>query len=187
VLAKLASRNEHKARELERALPGWRIELLDAVELPPEEGETYYENARAKAEFGRSVAGPDFWVLGEDSGIEVDALGGKPGVHSARWARPGRHIDQLLAELEGVTDRRARYRCELVCLSPSGELRGSGTLEGTIATEPRGSEGFGYDPIFIPEGQTQTVAELGNDWKVQNSHRASAAHALARALTGLSD
>lgn len=183
VVAKLASRNEHKAFELERALPGWRIELLDAGELPSEEGETYYENARAKAVFGRSLAGPDAWVLGEDSGIEVDALGGRPGVHSARWAGEGGHIDQLLAELEGAADRRARYRCELVCLSPAGELRGSGTLEGTVATEPRGSEGFGYDPVFIPEGHTQTVAELGNEWKVKNSHRARAAHALAEALS----
>ncbi len=181
MLVKLASRNEHKARELERALPGWRIELLDEAELPPEEGETYYENARAKALAGRSLE-PGAWILGEDSGIEVEALGGKPGVHSARWAKPGRHIDQLLAELEGVTDRRARYRCELVCLSPAGEFQGSGTLEGAIATEPRGSEGFGYDPIFVPEGHTNTVAELGNDWKVENSHRARAARALLDAI-----
>ncbi|HEX9415295.1 MAG TPA: non-canonical purine NTP pyrophosphatase [Gaiellaceae bacterium] len=181
MLAKLASRNQHKARELERALPGWRIELLDAAEPPPEEGETYYENARAKALVGRSLE-PKAWILGEDSGIEVDALGGRPGVHSARWAKPGHHIEQLLAELQGVEDRRARYRCELVCLSPAGELRGSGTLEGTIATEPRGSEGFGYDPVFIPEGQTQTVAQLGNDWKVENSHRARAARALLKAI-----
>jgi XTP/dITP diphosphohydrolase len=182
VVAKLASRNEHKARELERALAGWRIELLDAEEFPLEEGETYYENARAKAEFGRSLAGPEDWVLGEDSGIEVEALAGGPGVHSARWAEEGRHVDQLLARLEGIEDRRARYRCELVCLSSSGELRGSGTLEGTLATEPRGSEGFGYDPIFIPEGESRTVAELGNDWKVENSHRARAARALLLAL-----
>ncbi len=187
VVAKLASRNEHKARELERALPGWRIELLDADEFPPEEGETYYENAHTKAQFGRSLAGPEAWVLGEDSGIEVQALGRGPGVHSARWAEQGRHIPRMLAELEGVEDRRAQYRCEVVCLSPQGELRGSGTLEGTLATEPRGSEGFGYDPIFIPEGETKTVAELGNDWKVENSHRARAAQVLLVALTGLSE
>jgi XTP/dITP diphosphohydrolase len=178
VVAKLASRNEHKARELERALPGWRVELLDADWFPPEEGETYYENARAKAEFGRSLVGPEAWVLGEDSGIEVEALGGGPGVHSARWAEEGRHISQLLEQLAGVEDRRARYRCELVCLSPRGELRGSGTLEGTVAAEPRGSEGFGYDPIFVPEGESKTVAELGNAWKVMNSHRARAVRAL---------
>jgi XTP/dITP diphosphohydrolase len=178
VVATLASRNEHKARELERALPGWQVELLDADRFPPEEGETYYENARAKAEFGRSLAGPETWVLGEDSGIEVEALGGGPGVHSARWAEERRHITQLLERLAGVDDRRAQYRCELVCLSPQGELRGSGTLEGTVSTERRGDEGFGYDPIFIPEGESKTVAELGNEWKAVNSHRARAARAL---------
>jgi XTP/dITP diphosphohydrolase len=178
VVAKLASRNEHKARELERSLPGWRVELLDADQFPPEEGETYYANARAKADFGRSLAGPEAWVLGEDSGIEVEALGGSPGVRSARWAEQGRHIPQLLEKLTGIEDRRARYRCELVCLSPGGELRGSGTLGGTVAAEPRGSEGFGYDPIFIPVGESKTVAELGNAWKVVNSHRARAARAL---------
>ena len=79
--------------------------------------------------------------------------------------------------------RRARYRCEIVALSPAGEeRRGTGVLEGTIATAPRGSEGFGYDPIFVPEGETRTVAELGDAWKLRNSHRARAAHSLADAL-----
>jgi XTP/dITP diphosphohydrolase len=120
-------------------------------------------------------------VLGEDSGIEVDALDGRPGVHSARWAEEP--IEALLAELAGVADRRARYRCELVAVSPSGEeLGGSGLLEGVIALEPRGSEGFGYDPIFVPEGEERTVAELGNAWKSVHSHRARAAAALREAL-----
>jgi len=120
-------------------------------------------------------------MLGEDSGIEVVALGGWPGIHSARWAEdPIRH---LLAELEGVRDRRARYVCELVALAPDGrEFRGTGTLEGRIAESPRGSEGFGYDPIFVPEGEERTVAELGNAWKQANSHRARAAAELRRAL-----
>ena len=85
--ARLASRNQHKARELERLLPGWTIEVLDAEDYPPEEAETYYENARAKARFGRTFAPPDDWVLGEDSGLEVAALGGGPGVESARCPR----------------------------------------------------------------------------------------------------
>jgi XTP/dITP diphosphohydrolase len=88
----------------------------------------------------------------------------------------------MLEVLDGVTDRRARYVCELVALSPEGsEHRGTGILEGSIATERRGDEGFGYDPIFVPEGEERTVAELGNDWKRQSSHRARAAAALAEA------
>lgn len=120
-------------------------------------------------------------MLGEDSGIEVAALDGAPGIESARWAEDG--VARLLAELKDVEDRRARYVCELVALSPAGEeLRGTGTLEGTIAHASRGSEGFGYDPVFVPHGETRTVAELGNEWKAANSHRARAARALTRAL-----
>jgi XTP/dITP diphosphohydrolase len=116
-------------------------------------------------------------MLGEDSGLEVAALGGAPGVRSARYgAEGGEAIERLLRELRGIEDRRARYVCELVLLGPSGEeLRGSGVLKGRIAREPRGSEGFGYDPVFLPAGEEQTVAELGNAWKAENSHRARAA------------
>jgi XTP/dITP diphosphohydrolase len=177
----LASSNPHKAEELARSLPGWEIGLL-GVELPPETGSSYYENARAKAEFGRSARQGE-WIVGEDSGIEVAGLGGRPGIHSARWA--AEPVRALLAELRGVEGegRRARYVCELVCVSPDGsELRGTGTLGGRIAEEPRGEEGFGYDPIFVPEGETQTVAELGNAWKAEHSHRALAARALAAAV-----
>jgi XTP/dITP diphosphohydrolase len=175
--AVLASQNAHKLEELRTALAGWELELLDADSFPPEDGDTYYENALAKARFGRGLVG-DAWVLGEDSGIEAAALGGRPGVESARWAEDG--VAALLDALDGVTDRRARYVCELVALGPDGaERRGTGTLEGTVAHEARGSEGFGYDPIFTPEGETQTVAELGNAWKAENSHRARAARALA--------
>jgi XTP/dITP diphosphohydrolase len=173
--ARLASRNANKLRELRDALPGWELDLLDADDYPPEEGRTYYENAVAKARFGRAHTSD--WVLGEDSGIEVAVLGGRPGVESARWAQDG--VVALLDVLRGVDDRRARYVCELVALSPEGEeRRGTGTVEGTIALEPRGSGGFGYDPIFIPEGSSRTVAELGNDWKREHSHRALAARGL---------
>jgi XTP/dITP diphosphohydrolase len=121
------------------------------------------------------------WILGEDSGIEAVALGGRPGVDSARWAEDG--VAQLLAELGDAVDRRARYVCELVALAPDGrELRGTGILEGTIASECRGNEGFGYDPIFVPAGETRTVAELGNAWKSSNSHRARAAAALLQSI-----
>ena len=174
---KLASKNENKLRELRHALPEWELELLDADGYPPEDGETYYDNALGKARFGREHTSE--WVLGEDSGIEVAALGGRPGVESARWADDG--VAALLDALQGVEDRRARYVCELVALSPTGEeQRGTGTVEGTIAHEPRGNEGFGYDPIFVPEGESRTVAELGNDWKREHSHRARAARSLSR-------
>jgi XTP/dITP diphosphohydrolase len=182
--ARLCSRNAHKARELERLLPGWTIEPLQAGDFPPETGASYYENARAKARFGREVGDPNAWMIGEDSGLEVAALGGRPGLHSARYAPEGAPaIRKLLRELEGVDERRARYVSELVALSPSGEeLRGTGTLEGRIAHEPRGSEGFGYDPVFVPDGEERTVAELGDDWKASNSHRARAARALRDAI-----
>lgn len=173
----LASQNENKLRELRIARPDWELELLDAADYPPEDAGTYQGNAAIKARYGRTVA-PGEWIAGEDSGIEVVALDGAPGIASARWAIDG--VAALLAALDGVEDRRARYVCELVLLSPEGrEHRGTGTVEGTIATEPRGTEGFGYDPIFVPEGSTRTVAELGNDWKAQNSHRARAARAVS--------
>ena len=177
----LVSRNEHKLRELRRALPTWDIELLDTPDQPVETGTTFLENARLKARHGRVQARPEDWVAGEDSGIEVAALDGRPGVESARWtAEP---VSRLLAELEGVVDRRARYVCELVALSPDGaEFLGTGILEGHIARGARGSEGFGYDPIFVPLGEELTVAELGNAWKAANSHRAKAAGALSDAL-----
>jgi len=177
----LASRNPNKLRELRAALPGWEIELLDSGDEPVEDGATFLENARIKARHGRAHGPADAWVAGEDSGIEVEALGGRPGIESARWAEDG--VIRLLEELEGMDDRRARYRCELVALAPGGsETVVSGALEGEIAREPRGSEGFGYDPIFVPAGEQRTVAELGNDWKRRNSHRARAAAALAEAL-----
>ena len=187
--ARLASRNANKARELGRLLPGWDIELLDADELPSERGETYYDNAKAKALFGRALSEPDVWILGEDSGIEVEGLGGAPGVHSSRSAA-GDEVGWLLRELSGVEGdrRRARYVCELVCLSPEhAEYRGTGTLEGRIAQERRGGEGFGFDPVFVPSGDVRTVAELGNEWKGEHSHRARAARALLEALSGAAD
>jgi XTP/dITP diphosphohydrolase len=181
VRAVLCSTNEHKARELGRVLPGWTIELLDDDSYPPEDGETYYENARGKAVHGRALADPELWVLGEDSGIEVAGLGGRPGVHSARFAA-GDPVGRLLDELAGIAGeaRRARYVCELVALSPEGEeLRGTGVLEGRIVESPAGSEGFGYDPIFAPGGVVRWVGVRGHDWMAAgNSHRARAARAL---------
>ena len=176
---RLASTNEGKLRELRHALPGWQIEPLDADGYPPEDGDTYYENARIKAVHGHALA-PDAWVLGEDSGVEIEALGNRPGVNSSRWAA-GREAERAIEELVDVEGegRRARYVSELVAISPAGdEFRGTGVLEGRIAAAARGSEGFGFDPVFIPDGEDRTVAELGNDWKREHSHRARAARAL---------
>ena len=174
----LCSRNAHKARELEVLLPGWTIEPLDADDYPAENGDSYYANASLKAAFGRTrVPG---WTIGEDSGLEVAALDGRPGIESARYAPEGAPaIAKLLGELEGVEDRRGRYVSELVALAPDGEeFRGTGVVSGWIAEEARGNEGFGYDPIFIPDGEKRTIAELGDSWKARNSHRARSAQAL---------
>jgi XTP/dITP diphosphohydrolase len=182
--ALLASTNAGKARELERLLEGWTIEPLAADDYPPEDGDTYYDNALLKARFGRTRAPADAWVLGEDSGLEIDGLGGRPGVHSSRSAA-GDEVGWALKELEGVEGdgRRARYVSELVALSPDGEeVRGTGTLEGRIAAAPAGGGGFGFDPVFVPDGEERTVGELGDEWKADHSHRANAARALLRAL-----
>ena len=171
----LCSRNRNKLRELSAL--GWELELLDADGYPEEGEESYVDNARAKALYGREVGPAEAWMLGEDSGLEVVALGGGPGVRSARYgSEGGGAIERLLRELQGVEDRRARYVCELVLIGPDGEeLRGSGVLKGRIVSEARGSEGFGYDPVFMPGGEERTVAELGNAWKAEHSHRARAA------------
>jgi XTP/dITP diphosphohydrolase len=182
---RLASANPAKARELAALFPEFRLEPLGPAEYPPEQGTGYYENARAKALFGRGIAERAAWVLAEDSGIEVRGLGWRPGIESARFGgeQPPLRLLAALAGIEGE-GRRARYVCELVCISPGGEeLRGSGVLEGTIAHECRGAEGFGCDPVFVPSGERHTVAELGNEWKASHSHRARAAEAL-RALLG---
>jgi len=181
--AALASQNRHKLIELREALPDWEIEPLEAEDWPEETGETYYENALIKARFGRDHSPPGVWAFGEDSGIECDALDGAPGLHSARWAPGLDQADALLARLAGEANRRARMVTDIVAISPGGEeLRGHGVLEGTLSTGRRGASGFGYDPIFIPDGHEQTVAEIGDAWKRRNSHRAKAALALGDAI-----
>ena len=175
----LASGNLHKLEELRRALPGFEIELLGRDDPPPEDGATYEDNARIKARWGRARAPGDAWAVGEDSGIESVALGGAPGVRTARWAA-GDPVGRMLEALTGEDERAARYVCVMVAIAPDGrELVARGTLEGHLAREASGDEGFGFDPVFVPEGETRTVAALGDDWKREHSHRARAARELA--------
>jgi XTP/dITP diphosphohydrolase len=177
---RLASANAHKLDELRRVLPGWELDVLP-LDYPPEDGATYEENARIKARHARAHAPADEWVVADDSGVEAVALGGRPGIHSARWS--GAWVETMLAELQGSEDRGGRYVCLLVAISPHGEeVVARGELTGSFAREPRGSEGFGYDPIFVPDGESRTVAELGNEWKAEHSHRARAARTLAGEL-----
>jgi XTP/dITP diphosphohydrolase len=179
----VCSGNPHKLAEFRELFGDWDLELLEGVEFPLEDGATYADNARIKARFGREVGPADRWMLADDSGIEVAALGGAPGVLTARWAE-GRHVEKLLAALGGRDDRGAQYVCELVALAPDGgEVVGTGVLRGAIALAAAGSEGFGFDPVFVPLGETRTVAELGDAWKAEHSHRALAAQAL-RVATG---
>ena len=185
----LASANPGKLRELRRLLPDWEFQPLDTTGIGEEVGETFLDNAREKARFARRFAPKDVWALGEDSGLEVDGLGGAPGVRSARFAgdpsSDRENVVALLAALEGVDGpgRRARYVCELVAVAPDGEeLTARGTLEGSIGRVALGGGGFGYDPVFVPAGETRTVGELGDEWKATRSHRAAAARSLAAAV-----
>jgi XTP/dITP diphosphohydrolase len=181
--ATVCSGNPHKLAEFRELFGDWDLELLEGVEFPLEDGATYADNARIKARFGREVGPADRWMLADDSGIEVTALGGAPGVVTARWAED-RHVEKALAALDGVDDRRAQYVCELVAIAPDGgEVVGTGVLRGAIALSAAGSEGFGFDPVFVPLGEARTVAELGDAWKAEHSHRALAAHALRDAIS----
>ena len=177
----IATRNAHKTAEI-RAMAGGRFEVLDVTSFPEcpeiaETGSTFLENARLKAlGISRLIEGR---VLSDDSGLEVDALGGAPGVWSSSFGgEEGNHARnnaRLLEELRGRSDRRARFRCTMVLAADGRELAHfSGTVEGRIIEDPRGTQGFGYDPLFIPEGHQATFAELGEDVKNTLSHRSRA-------------
>ena len=189
----VATRNRNKTREIQHILgPEFKVCDLEAhpdVSEIRESGRSFEENAKLKA-LAASRQLPAL-VLGDDSGLEVDALGGAPGIYSARYAGANaterEKIDKLLRELERVraTDdrRRARFRC-VVALVRNGNLLETfeGIVEGRIANEVRGDYGFGYDPIFIPEGFEQTFGELPKEVKNAISHRAKAIRALADGL-----
>ncbi len=177
----VCSGNPHKLEELAPLFPDWELDLLEAGGYPEEDGLTYAENAWIKARYGRLTGAADRFMLADDSGIELAALAGAPGVLTARWA-DGRHVEKALVAVAGQ-DRGARYVCELVCLSPQQVgFQGRGVLVGEIAPVPVGEQGFGFDPVFVPRGEARTVAELGDTWKAEHSHRALAARALLDAI-----
>ena len=189
----IASRNAHKLREIGRICAAWPVEWLTVEnhEGPwpevEETGSTYLENALLKARAG--AAALDEPALADDSGIEVDALGGRPGPRSARFAAEDatdqQNLDELIRALKGVpgSGRTARYRCLAVLAFPDGrELHEEGICEGTLLGKPRGTHGFGYDPIFVPEGWDRTMAELEDEEKDRISHRGRAFRALGEAL-----
>lgn len=185
----LASRNAGKIREIRGALAGLPVEIVVRGDLPDvlEDGATFQENARKKAVAAARFAGE--WALADDSGLEVDALGGAPGVRSARWsgAGPEGNNDRLLKELEGVPleRRTARFRAAVAVAAPDGSIvaEAEGVCDGVIGFERRGKEGFGYDPLFIVPHLGRTMAELAPEEKNALSHRGRALRALREVLT----
>jgi XTP/dITP diphosphohydrolase len=190
VLVALATKNPGKVREIASILADAPIELAGpdpAWVPPPEDAVTYRDNALTKARSLLSFSG--LASLADDSGIEVDALDGAPGPRSARYAGEGASDEENLHKLLEVVRktparaRGARYRCVAVLVTPSGEEQvAEATVEGTLITEPRGSGGFGYDPIFVPVGDERTMAELSAEEKDAISHRGKAFRALIPAL-----
>lgn len=156
---------------------------LSAYASPKETGTTFVENARIKAKSLRAVV--DGWVVADDSGLVVDGLGGLPGIHSARYAgekaSDGENIAKLLKmmQMRSPSNRKAKFVCAFVAISPSGKEHViEKEFSGQISQKVSGKSGFGYDPIFIPEGQNQTISELGAAFKNQHSHRAQAIRTL---------
>lgn len=185
----LATANAGKAREFGRLLgSALSVESMPSwVHLPEETGETFAENARLKARSVFVTLKGRAAVLADDSGLEVAALGGRPGVVSARFAGEGAsdraNVGRLLAELAGCPKRDARFVCCLCLVLLDGStLEVEGTCPGTITETPRGNDGFGYDPVFFPEGWMLTLAEAGPEDKDRVSHRGAAARALLSAL-----
>jgi XTP/dITP diphosphohydrolase len=177
----LATGNAHKVEEIAAILDGWDIVARDpGVE---ETGTTFEGNALIKARALCAATGG--LAVGDDSGIEIDALGGAPGIHSARWTHEGDWIPRVLRELGEGAPRGCRYLCAAAAVWPGGrEVVVRGTVEGQVALAPRGTGGFGYDPIVVPdEGDGRTFAELTDAEKHALSHRGRAFRALAPYLT----
>ena len=181
----IATNNEHKLREI-TAVVGDQFEILSLADLKcyddiPETADNLTDNALQKARYIHQRYGLD--VFADDTGLEVVALGGRPGVHTARYAYPDRNdpeanVAKILREMEGATDRRAQFRTSIALIKDGQEYVFEGKVEGHIATQCRGTEGFGYDPLFEPEGRGLTFAELGVAVKNDLSHRARAVRKL---------
>ena len=178
----LATRNEHKLRELGRMLDGVALEPLpEHVTLPPEDGDTFAANALGKARAAAAALGRP--AIADDSGIEAEALGGAPGIFSARFAGPGASDSDNLARLRAEVPAGSglRYVCVMAYAEPGGPERAfEGVCSGTLAATPRGIGGFGYDPAFVPDdvADGRTMAELSDAEKDAISHRGRAARAL---------
>ena len=182
----LASGNEHKAEEFEDLFAGSKLKVLSAAKfggMPKviENGKTFQSNAYLKAFALSKQLKKKHWVISDDSGLEVDYLDGAPGIYSARYAgakaSDSDNLDKLLADLDGVSKskRQARFRCVLCLIDKdAGTYYFEGVCEGSINLKPKGKSGFGYDPIFIPDGYKTSFAELGESIKSQLSHRAKA-------------
>lgn len=172
--------NKHKLREIREIMPA-TIEIFSLSDIGcmadiPETADTLEGNALIKAHYVYDRFGMDCFA--DDTGLEVEALGGAPGVHTARYAGeahdPEANMQKLLHEMQGKSNRKARFRTVIALIENGEEHVFSGRVDGTIATEPRGNEGFGYDPVFIPEETGQTFAEMGEANKNEISHRARA-------------
>ena len=180
----LATHNANKIREIREILPDWEIQAEDSS---AEETETTFKgNALLKAR-ALKPRHPGAWILADDSGLEVFALGGAPGVRSARYAGEDGNTPKnnalLLKNLEGVVDRRAQFTCAIALISPDGaEHTVEGHCPGTILAAPAGAGGFGYDPLFVPDGHAKSFAELSPAEKNAISHRGRALAAAVRIL-----
>ena len=175
----IATGNAHKVKEYRELIKDDRVELKSLLDYPgfpgvEENGKTFRENASIKALAACKYC--DVPAFADDSGLEVEALHGEPGIYSSRYApSDAERIAKLLKNMEGVTDRRARFVCA-IAIAVNGEVIETfeGEIKGTIGFEPKGANGFGYDPVFIPEGGTRTFAELSEEEKNKISHRANA-------------
>jgi XTP/dITP diphosphohydrolase len=188
----LATGNRHKVAEMAELLPGLELRSLpEGFAMPPEDGDSFAANALIKARAARAAA-PGEAVLADDSGIEAEDLGGEPGIYSARYAGvgvgDGVNLDKLLREVNAAGgERRAAYVCVLALIGPDGaEQLFEGRCQGRLLRERRGSGGFGYDPIFVPDdlprGDERTMSQIGPAEKNAISHRGRAARALAAHL-----
>ena len=170
----LATSNKHKVQEINDMVAGSGIEFI----LPPEgfdpieDGDTFEENSKIKALEAWKIS--KTWTLADDSGLCIKALGGKPGIHSARYAEtPAKRIERVLREMDGISDREAEFVCAMTLVNPGGKVEFAcrGICKGSIGKKPSGHNGFGYDPIFLIEGTNTTMAELSEEDKNKISHR----------------